>query len=253
MADPRHEYIAGKVRGCNARVAAFDAASDERPGRFASPPVADASPRAFPARFRYQMRLSVVPPSARDRHRPRRDRPSPRDFETDLRDPQSPVAPTDRSRSRSAYRRRKPSRAYSASPREPSRCPLRRSVDRLASTPNVPLAFFLAFAPPRRARLLSADARLDLGATTFATPQDARRGGASVLRAGRPEDAPLLLPVGSRRRAAEVDVFGFDRRGDARLMMRTTSTSRPRSNKGWRRCNRSMWSRRCSGRRGPCL
>jgi len=155
MADPRHEYIAGKVRGCNARVAAFDAASDERPGRFASPPVADASPRAFPARFRYQMKC-VFPSFRRaraiGRHRPRRDRPSPRDFETDLRDLQSPVAPTDRSRSRSASRRRKPSRAYSASPREPSRCPLRRSVDRLASTPNVPLAFFLAFASaPTRA------------------------------------------------------------------------------------------------------
>ena len=52
MADPRHEYIAGKVRGFHTRVVAFDAAIDERAGRFASAPVADASPRAFPARFR---------------------------------------------------------------------------------------------------------------------------------------------------------------------------------------------------------
>ena len=52
MADPRHEYITGKVRGFNTRVAAFDASFDEHVGRFASAPVADASPRAFPARFR---------------------------------------------------------------------------------------------------------------------------------------------------------------------------------------------------------
>ena len=61
MADPRHEYIAGKVRGFHTRVTALDAPLDERARRFASAPVADASPRAFPARFRHQMRLSVVP------------------------------------------------------------------------------------------------------------------------------------------------------------------------------------------------
>ena len=125
MADPRHEYIAGKVRGFHTRVTALDAPLDERARRFASAPVADASPGAFPARFRHKCVFPSFRANARDRHRPRRDRPSPRDFETDLRDqnPKTPAVPIDRWRNRSAYRRRKPSRAYSASPREPSRCP----------------------------------------------------------------------------------------------------------------------------------
>jgi hypothetical protein len=123
MADPRHEYIAGKVRGFHTRVTALDAPLDERARRFASAPVADASPGAFPARFRHKCVFPSFRANARDRHRPRRDHPSPRDFETDLRDqnPKTPAVPIDRWRNRSAYRRRKPSRAYSASPREPSR------------------------------------------------------------------------------------------------------------------------------------
>ena len=92
MADPRHEYIAGKVRGFHTRVTALDAPLDERARRFASAPVADASPGAFPARFRHKCVFPSFRANARDRHRPRRDRPSPRDFETDLRD-QTPKPP----------------------------------------------------------------------------------------------------------------------------------------------------------------
>ena len=145
MADPRHEYIAGKVRGFHTRVTALDAPLDERARRFASAPVADASPGAFPARFRHKCVFPSFRANARDRHRPRRDRPSPRDFETDLRDqnPKTLAVPIDRWRNRSAYRRRKPSRAYSASPREPSRCPLRASSSNV-HTPGRPYFFDVA-------------------------------------------------------------------------------------------------------------
>ena len=105
------------------------------------------SPTRRRARFRRVSGTKCVFPSfranARDRHRPRRDRPSPRDFETDLRDPRTPTAFIDRWRNRSAYRRRKPSRAYSASPREPSRCPLRASSSNVR-TPGRPYFFDVA-------------------------------------------------------------------------------------------------------------
>ena len=105
------------------------------------------SPTRRRARFR---RVSGPNPSFRrsartraERHRPRSERPSPRDFETDLRDPRTPAAVIDRWRNRSAYRRRKPSRAYSASPREPSRCPLRASSSNV-HTPGRPYFFDVA-------------------------------------------------------------------------------------------------------------
>ena len=149
MADPRHEYIAGKVRGFHTRVTAL-CAFDERARRFASAPVADASPDAF-RRVSAQMRLSVVP---RERaHRVDRD---------------AIVRPRETSRLTSAIKTPKPppypttggaivrhtaggkERAYSASPREPSRCPrtvLPSNIERVRRE-------FVVVAPASRTRPL---------------------------------------------------------------------------------------------------
>ena len=156
------------------------------------------SPTRRRARFR---RVSGPNPSFRrsartraERHRPRSERPSPRDFETDLRDPRTPAAVIDRWRNRSVYRRKRPRRACGAFPGEPSRAPFVRSsyIAKLSfvagrdvsSFPLFPsFSLFFPLFPPLPSSSLFFSLRAVADARRLSRPQGARRGGAAVLRA----------------------------------------------------------------------